>query len=366
VRQATLIHHSSNSLRTQHGILCTDCNQEVAHTCSSPITSSSRYEHPPSSALTNLTGFPNYLSGPTTLGTFPFGERVTNSASTTSQVQPLLPSSSNIFWSHPTGSYPPISVMSGSPAGVQTDFADFTVQGNLFGQQVATCSVPDPFVSGMYHVQPPPPNSSDILSVFTPDPPSVPNGTTSSFPPFFPSSAVHSQAKRNLHSPDLECEPETKRTRHVQESINQQSEPNDSQCLRLPLLEDLLVNTTSTSEAVMSPSIPRSPATTSEDSVVVSKPKSRADWSVTYNTKVERELDVTMASLIEVESLNCLQLSIDGKYLAVGFENNGTTHIYDAGTGEKTWLVYYTCFSFRTLLINLWYQYIERVHLCRR
>jgi WD40 repeat protein len=35
----------------------------------------------------------------------------------------------------------------------------------------------------------------------------------------------------------------------------------------------------------------------------------------------------------------CLKFSKDGKYLAVGFWNNGTTNIYDVQTGEKTWLV---------------------------
>ena len=364
VHQATFIRQSSNPRRTQHGIICPDCKQEVAHTCShSLITSSSRYEHPPSSALANLTGLQRHFTSPTAQGNLFDGCITTNSTSfesSTSQVQPL-PSSSNTFISR---SYPPTSIMLGSPAGVQTHFADLTVQGNLFGEQVTARSVPAPFESSISHFRPPPPNSSDIFSTFMSDPYSVPrltfsspSGATSSFPPSCPpgpSSAVHSQytsnknnlwlGKRYLRSPDLECEPERKRTRQdlpERRSTNQQSESNDSQRLRLPPIEDsfpLFANTSSASEAVMSPSVPGTPATTSEDSSVISEPESVADWSITYNTEVERELDVTVVRTLEVERFHCLRFSKDGKYLAVG-DGNGTT-LYDVETGEKTWLVY--------------------------
>jgi hypothetical protein len=195
-----------------------------------------------------------------------------------------------------------------------------------------------------------------------------PSGPASSYPPSCPSgpsSAVYGCSsqlgKRDPHRAGLECEPEQKRARPnlLEESTNEQIGFNPSQWFAAPNLalqnSFPLAATPPAPEAIMLPSVLESPSTISEDGDVTPGLESGADWSITYNTKVKREFDVSVVRPLEPgPPISCLRLSKDGKYLAVGFYGNGTTNIYDVESGEKTWLV---CDGFlfqdTVMLINL-------------
>jgi hypothetical protein len=194
------------------------------------------------------------------------------------------------------------------------------------------------------------------------------SGPASSYPspcPSGPSSAVYGCSlqlgKRDPDRASLECEPEQKRARPnlLEESTNEQIRFNPSQWFAAPDLafenSFPFATTPSAPEAIMLPSVLESPATISEDGDVTPRLESGPDWSITYNTKVKREFDVSVVRPLEVgPSISCLRLSKDGKYLAVGFYGNGTTNIYDVESGEKTWLVCDECLLQDTVtLINL-------------
>jgi hypothetical protein len=164
LHQATLSRQFIRTLRTQHGIICPECTQEVTHACSSLSTPPlGRYEHQQSSSSANPTG------------------------------------------------------------GLQTHFTGATAQDNLLGEQATAYSAAVPFQSS-FHVQP---SRSEITSnstnselyppTFVPDVPSS-SGVTSYTPPCLPvpSIAFHSQynssnshswlGQRDLRPTDLKCE----------------------------------------------------------------------------------------------------------------------------------------------------------------
>jgi len=65
LHQATLSRQFFHSLRTQHGIICPDCKQEVAHTCPPAL---SQYKYQASSTLCNPAGFQSHFASPTAQG----------------------------------------------------------------------------------------------------------------------------------------------------------------------------------------------------------------------------------------------------------------------------------------------------------
>jgi len=348
LHQATLSRQFICSLRTQDSLVCPKCKQAVAHTCSSAL----------------------------------FGEHVAAQSSSAasfnasaSHVQPPPPTSSNIspssfFTSHSTNPYPtPVTL--GNPA-LQTHFTGPTAQGDLFGEHVVAGSAYTAFESFASHLQPLSPRSPDISSAFTyhyTDPipyhtTSLPSSTVSSpsrptsfyptpYPPS-PSIVINSQyncpnnnsslGKRDPHRTDLECKPERKRARQnlPEEGANenQQSELHLSQCLDTSSLCLPSFNETTRSVSEVLP-------TTSEDSADISEQGSEADWSIRYNSEVERALDVSLLRLIGQAGIDCLQFSKDGKYLAVAcWGDKVMTNIYDVETGERTWLVFHESFCF--------------------
>jgi len=369
LHQATLSRQFICSLRTQDSLVCPKCKQAVAHTCSStsailqpPL---SRYEHQPLSMLGDPSGLQIHGN--------PFGEHVAAQSSSAffnasaSHVQPPPPTSSNIspssfFTSHSTDPYPtPVTL--GNPAALQTHFTGPTAQGDLFGEHVVALSAHTAFESFASHLQPLPPRSSNISSMYTyhstdPNPyhtTSLPFSTVSSlsrptsfYPTLYPPSpsiAINSQynwsnnnsslGKRNPHRTDLE--PERKRARQnlpeERANENQQSELHLSQYLDTSSLCLPSFNETTRSVSEVLP-------TTSEDGAEISEQGSEADWSIRYNSEVERALDVGLLRSMDVGQVevDCLQFSKDGKYLAVACRgDNGMINIYDVETGEKTW-----------------------------
>lgn len=60
-------------------------------------------------------------------------------------------------------------------------------------------------------------------------------------------------------------------------------------------------------------------------------------WSITFNNKVEKRLDVQMAHVLSHAKLICsVNFSRDGRYLAAGGEN-GKAYIYDGERGTLIW-----------------------------
>jgi len=379
LHQATLSRQFICSLRTQDSLICPNCKQAVAHICSSAILQPplSRYEHQPLSMLGN----PSRLQIQGNL----FGEHVAaqsssaffNASVSASHVQPPPPTSSNIspssfFTSHSTNPYPtPVTL--GNPAAVQTHFTGPTAQGDLFGEHVAARSAHTGFESFASHLQPLPPRSSNMFTYHSTDPnpyhtTSLPFSTVSSlsrptsfyptpYPPS-PSIAINSQyncsnhnsslGKRDPHRTDLECKPERKRARQnlpeERANENQQRELHLSQYLDTSSLCLPSFNETTRSVSEVLP-------TTSEDGADISEQGSEADWSIRYNSEVERAIDVKLLRSMDVgqadSEITCLQFSKDGKYLAVAcWGDNEITNIYDVETGEKTWLVFHESFCF--------------------
>ena len=61
-------------------------------------------------------------------------------------------------------------------------------------------------------------------------------------------------------------------------------------------------------------------------------------WSVIYNPKVGRALDLQLARVFTYDSpVNCVKMSPDGQRIAVG--GHGKTYLHELQTGSSIWLV---------------------------
>jgi len=91
--------------------------------------------------------------------------------------------------------------------------------------------------------------------------------------------------------------------------------------------------THSQSDALLSPT--KTSASTIE---LDSSPKNHIDnWSITFNNKVEKELDVELLHILYPRKpVFCVCFSQDGGYLAAGCED-GKAYIYDVEKGTLTW-----------------------------
>ena len=69
------------------------------------------------------------------------------------------------------------------------------------------------------------------------------------------------------------------------------------------------------------------------------KPTKPPQWSVAYNPKVERPLELHLAHAFTLDpEVCCVHISPDGQRLAVGLSGNGKTYLYELPTGSKIWL----------------------------
>ena len=225
----------SRQSKTQHGIICLECNQEVVHACPSP----SQYNQP-LSTLGDVTGLP---AGPTAQENL-FSEHIFERPasifleSSTFQVQPMHPSSSSIssvFTSHSTNYYPSTSAMSHHRPFKQHSQYGPSIDNSYLGM-------------------------------------------------------------RYLHDTDLDCEPVTKKARQnlPQERIgaNQQSQPHLPRYvtpseLCVPSSKDSFPPHPTISAApggiLVSPSSPESATSEEDDDGVTSEEESEADRVNTYN-----------------------------------------------------------------------------------
>lgn len=87
------------------------------------------------------------------------------------------------------------------------------------------------------------------------------------------------------------------------------------------------------------PSITTSATSPDSPDVAPQLASAQSDWSVDYNSEVNRCLSLHVARMFALpESVFCTKFSRDGRYLAVGLEG-GETHIYDILTGSKRLVV---------------------------
>ncbi len=316
-------------IRTQHGIICPDCKQEVAHACShSSMTLSSLqpplhgYAHQPASMLANP-GLQTHFTGPTAQENVNWHVTAPSFDSSTSPVQPL-------------------------PASGSGNSSIFTNRDPDVPTSVARSTVTSP---------------SGATSAY---PPSCSTGPSTAMHSYYNSSNINSRlGKKDLHRPDLEYEPQRRlnlpeeRRIATQQSKFHRSQNITASNLRLPSSNNSIIATTS-SASDMSFSVPDGPAPISEDGDitpedeesdgVTSEGERGVGWSITYNSEVRRALDVSLIRSLDLGRkfyIGCLKFSRDGKYLAVGSWRTGMTKIYDVQTGKETWLV---CYEFWVLV----------------
>jgi hypothetical protein len=143
--------------------------------------------------------------------------------------------------------------------------------------------------------------------------------------------------KRDPYCPDVDHTPERKRAR---QNLLEERGNTNQQTKHLPDSFPLLATTSSASEVVMSSTVPEALSPTSSD--VTSDLESEAEWTIEYNTEIKKSVDVSLIHSVNVGTrIGCLKFSKDGKNLAVGFYENGTTNIYAVQSGERTWLVFH-------------------------
>jgi WD40 repeat protein len=76
------------------------------------------------------------------------------------------------------------------------------------------------------------------------------------------------------------------------------------------------------------------PETALISQTTVDKPK----WSIAYNSKIERKLDITFEhALKHIPQALALRFSPDGKFLAVALGRELGTRIYDVKTMSMKW-----------------------------
>ena len=302
VHQANQSRKFLSSLKTKHGIICPDCNHEIAHVCPShpSIPLSSLQQPTPSSTLSNTVYFP-----------------------------PQFASQNN-------------RIPAQSP---------FAAHGNL----------PYDLAVSFRPTTQPPPDDSAILPTFMSHftqpyaPISVPplavaskSGNSSSFPLFSPPrSSRPINPQRNLspsylgkrNPTDLDCGSESKKAPWCGPQSSQSHAtfsvyPPSLDVSSLPFSTDSVSRTLQSSSA--------SKPVLMADYPSIEKQEIAPNWSITYNQKVQKAVDVRLVRALHVDQnfrVYCLKFSRDGKYLAVGFDRNGATTIYDVQTGKKSWLV---------------------------
>ena len=103
-----------------------------------------------------------------------------------------------------------------------------------------------------------------------------------------------------------------------------------------------------------SPTTPKPAQLGPSDDITLSERRlPRPKWSVVYNPRVERALELHLAhAFAHDSSVQCAKMSPDGQKLAVGLEDNGKTYLYELRTESKIWLV-------RSLVFKIWVDVID-------
>ena len=298
MHQAILSRQFISSLKSQRGIICPDCKQEIAHVCPShpSIASSSlqqpttRYELHASSTLSNPAGSlqqrpfqGNHVlaqAPSATQGNPPYNAPVSFNLTQSPQNNPVVSSTSI---SHSAQPYAPIS------------FSPLAVSSN--------------------------------------------SGTSSSFPnPQWNLSSC--LGKRGITG--LDCESDSKKARWSGFQSYQRCSTSSTYPPTGEASETLPLTTISVRSGLHPHLVSKPLPITPEDRPSIRKRDIAENWSITYNQKVQKVVDVRPVRAFHVKRdfyVSCTKFSKDGKYLAVGFERNGITSVYDVQTGQKSWLV---------------------------
>ena len=76
-----------------------------------------------------------------------------------------------------------------------------------------------------------------------------------------------------------------------------------------------------------------------EESIISAQPEAEPTWSVEYHPEANQVLDLHLANVVTyIAPVVCVQISPDGKRVAVGLRN-GTTYLNALKTGSNIWLV---------------------------
>lgn len=82
------------------------------------------------------------------------------------------------------------------------------------------------------------------------------------------------------------------------------------------------------------------PPGSNEDTFFPEQKPTPPKWSVTYNPKVDRALDLRLAYAFKYDSpVHCVKISPDGQSFAVGFFGHGKTYLNELQTGSNIWSV---------------------------
>jgi hypothetical protein len=179
-------------------------------------------------------------------------------------------------------------------------------------------------------------DSAPAVAVATPPGPGLGSSSTAPSTSTLP---LLQRRKPRSYSPLSDANPSN--VPAIRSSVPKPASQNNNPSVSVPPEPAAVLNLT-TSEMSNPTTVTISPTTnpcSDEQPTVSPKPKSGvAEWSVVYNSEVEKSLNVTLDRVVTYEStVYCTRFSPDGSRLAVGLKNSAGTYIYDMTRGENSW-----------------------------